>query len=742
MTALAHTGARRRPWRASATILLLAALAATLVGFKPSLTPPALHPRELALGAAQAEVLIDTNASQLAAIPPASTDGTKQAAQVAVNYALYLQSDHATAVLGEAVGLHGRSVAASGPFTLLLGREAFTTAKRPTPPDPILVDHDYRLLLDVDGERPMLTIYAQAPSVHAAITLVDSARSLLQRHSREQPAGPPANAETVVVRELGPVVGGLVGRGARWQLMLFAFLLVVALGASLLFALRARRLRGVRGATAAPALDRLDDEPAHSDDWPHTTRVLPWALAGFMVMLFLTPFDAIKLPVSLPLSSTPDRPVLIALVMLWLLSLMILSGAARPRLRLTSVHFAVLALFGVCCVGVALNGHALANMDELSLVAKKLALLASYIAFFFVVASTIRPREVPRYAALMVGLGVTVAIATIVEYRLHYNVFYTLWGKLLPVAVPSDLDAPDSIGRLTIYGPTSQPLELAALLAMVLPFAVIGSSDAATRRRRVLYSLAIGLLLAGGLATSRKTSIVAPVGAIALLMIFRPRTIIRSLAGLAIVLGVVVHFTSPGALGSVITQLEPGHVNNVLTTTDRTARYDAVRPDVLSHPLFGRGYESYDPHKYRILDNQYLGLLITTGLLGVLAYLGIFVTMMNAARRTIRGADPRRASLALAAFAAVGVIALSSALFDVLSFPHVPYLLFFIGAMILALREHSPASQPVRRAVAPPPPLPLGDAAAALEGPPMPAHDGDFEPSEPARRDREAVPVA
>src|ERR1700710_2870210 len=175
MTALAHTGARRRPWRASATILLLAALAATLVGFKPSLAPPALHPRKLALGAAQAEVLIDTHASQLAGIPPASTDGTKQAAQVAGNYALYLQSDHATAVLGEAVGLHGRSVAASGPFTLLLGREAFTTAKQLTPPNPILVDHDYRLLLDVDGERPMLTIYAQAPSVHAAITLVDRA---------------------------------------------------------------------------------------------------------------------------------------------------------------------------------------------------------------------------------------------------------------------------------------------------------------------------------------------------------------------------------------------------------------------------------------------------------------------------------------------------------------------------------------------------------------------------------------
>jgi hypothetical protein len=64
----------------------------------------------------------------------------------------------------------------------------------------------------------------------------------------------------------------------------------------------------------------------------------------------------------------------------------------------------------------------------------------------------------------------------------------------------------------------------------------------------------------------------------------------------------------------VISQLGPGHFNSVLTTTDRTARYDAVRPDVLNHLLLGRGYQRYDPHKYRILDNQYLDLLITVGL--------------------------------------------------------------------------------------------------------------------------------
>jgi O-antigen ligase len=227
---------------------------------------------------------------------------------------------------------------------------------------------------------------------------------------------------------------------------------------------------------------------------------------------------------------------------------------------------------------------------------------------------------------------------------------------------------------------------------MVLPFAVMGAIDAPTRRRRMLNAIAIGLLLAGGVATSRKTSLVAPVGAILLLMAYRPRAVLRSLGGLALVLGVLVHFTSPGALGSVVEQLEPGHVNGVLTTTDRTARYDAVQPDVLRHLLLGRGFQSYDPHKYRILDNEYLGLLITTGALGALSYVAILIAIMSLAHAEIRDAerhgDGRRASLALAGLASVGVIALASALFDVLAFPHVPYLLFFVAALIIALRRN------------------------------------------------------
>jgi O-antigen ligase len=726
-------GRRLRPLRPLLALLALAGLAALLAGYSPSLAPPGLHPRGVELGAAQAQVLVDGRESMLTGDQPITEYRSYLAAQLALNYALYLQSDGATAALGRDLGLGDRSVAASGPFTLLLNRTNYAR-EAPTLPEPRSVDHRYRLLLDVDGARPLLSLYAQAPTVRAALALVRDARALLQRHVTQlQAAHPLPSALTVVLRPLGPAIGGRVDPGVRWQLMIFAFLLVLVVGGSLLWAWRRRRTRLTVERLNAASLDRLAEPPVgREDDWPHTRRVLPWGLAFFMAMLFLVPIDAISLPVHLPINGTLDRPVVVALAMLWLASLALLSGAARPRMKLGRVHFMAILFLAVCLGSVALNGQALSNMHELSLAIKKLGLLLSYIVFFFIAASALRPREVPRFAALMVGLGVVVALGTIVEFRMHYNVFYELWGKLFPITYPEQFDQVDEIGRLTVYGPTLQPLELAGMLALVLPFAILGALDAPKRSRRVLYAIAVGLLLAGGVATSRKTSLVVPAAVLLILIAYRPRPMLGFTLRIGVPLLLIVHLASPSALGSVVGELEPGHLNSALTTTDRTARYDAVAPDILRHPLIGRGYESYEPQKYRILDNEYLDLLITVGLIGTLCYLALIATMLSAAHRTIRGPDPRRASLALAAFTTIAAIAIASALFDVLSFPHVPYLLFFVAAMILALREPSPAGEPAGAALA----QPLGHVGP---GPaPSATNSADENPPAPVR-EREPV---
>src|SRR5262249_36384956 len=158
--------------------------------------------------------------------------------------------------------------------------------------------------------------------------------------------------------------------------------------------------------------------------------------------------------------------------------------------------------FAICLLSIIANGEALVNLDELQLTIKKMALLASYLIFFVIVASSVRPREVPRYAAFMVGLSLITAVGAILEYRLRINPFYSWTAKILPfpIDVPGDIFSRDSLGRLTVYGPTSQPLELATILGMTVPWAFVGALES-KGRKRVLYALAIGILLAGAMST-------------------------------------------------------------------------------------------------------------------------------------------------------------------------------------------------------------------------------------------------
>ena len=72
-----------------------------------------------------------------------------------------------------------------------------------------------------------------------------------------------------------------------------------------------------------------------------------------------------------------------------------------------------------------------------------------------------------------------------------------------------------------------------------MPIALVGIIGSPTRRRRILYGLAIVVLLAAMFATQRKSALLAPVAVIATLAYFRRRELL-SLAPLGLVIGVMV----------------------------------------------------------------------------------------------------------------------------------------------------------------------------------------------------------
>lgn len=434
-----------------------------------------------------------------------------------------------------------------------------------------------------------------------------------------------------------------------------------------------RRNQLARPALAAPA--------SRTADWPHTTRLLPWALFGFLAMVWLLPFDSIALPAGLPVDATLDRVFLALLAGAWLIS----SAIREDRSARTSLlHWAFAIFTALAILSVVVHGESLVRVGGLDLAIKQLALLSSYGVFFALTASIVRPAEIPKLITAMIALACVTAIGLIVEYRLGTNVFHDWIGPLFPGYVrPVGLGTVDSIGRKQIFGPATQPLAASVMLAMALPFAFAWLIKAKERRRRLLYAAVVMLLIGGALATQKKTSMVGPAVVVVVLAAYRPRDMLR-LAPLAIVLIGVVHLTAPGAIGGVIDQFSPNSVTKVNTTKDRLGDYDAIKPDLADNPLIGRGFGSYDQIHHRILDNQYLTLAIGVGLLGLLSYLAIFgAAFINAHPVARSGGD--RAPPAIGAVAAIAVALVAGALLDFFSFPQLAYLFCFAAAIAFVL---------------------------------------------------------
>jgi O-Antigen ligase len=407
------------------------------------------------------------------------------------------------------------------------------------------------------------------------------------------------------------------------------------------------------------------------DAWPRTTRLLPWSLAAFLAMLFLVPFDAATLPV--------DRPFLVAIAGLWVLALAAVRGNGRPRLRGSLLHGAIAFFVITAIVSILINSETLALHGELGLGVKKVMLLLSFVAVFAIVSSTIRPREARSFIPLVVGLGCVAAAAAIWEFRTGYNVFYELVGRFVPggLELPSIATEDDSAGRIPVLGPTTHPLALTQLLVMIVPFAVVGGLYADSRKRRVLYVVATLILLAGVFSTQRKTGPIVLAAGLGTLFLFRPRRLLRAApAGALLVLAIPL--IAPSAIGSVRDQLAPDRAVGAVSSRDRLSDFDAIGPEVLNHPAVGRGWQTYEPERYRVLDNEYLAILIGNGWVGVAAFVLMLIAALIVCARAIRTDDPERAPPALAAAAAVVTVAVASATFDTIAFVVVPYAFFFL----------------------------------------------------------------
>jgi hypothetical protein len=574
----------------------------------------------------------------------------------------------------------------------------------------------YRLELQSDPSEPTLAIYAQAPSFDAAQRLADSAslglHDFLVGVARQQ--GFPMRELPRLV-ELGSARGGIVNGSAKIMIGGLTFVTAFALTFILLLVLFRRQWRQRVRARADTSLKwRLTARGAA--DWPRTTRVLPWGVALLMAMFWLTPFDHIQLKMSTPVNITLDRIVVPLVAVLWLIARRAGPGAA-PRVRITRVHIAIGAFVAIAFLSVVLDAHYINQTGELKLATKKLPLLLSYISIFVIVASSVRPSEVSAFMKYTLVLAVICGLEIIFEYRFKTNLFVS-WSQSIfkspfEVVLDNSGSAVDSLGRRWIAGPAGSGVEVVTMMSMVLPIAVLGTLNAKTGKRKAMYGLALAILFAAMFATERKSSLIAPAAVMLTLLYFRRRELL-SLAPLGLVIVVLVTAVSPGAIRGVVNQFVRSDNTHVATVSDRTADYDAVRPDLWTHLAFGRGYGTYDHNTYRTLDSEILGLSIETGVLGLAAFLMIPISLILFARKTVALRHPRWSPPALCGVAAGVCLLVVSTLYDLIGFPHGTCVFLYTAALVVVVVRRAPERN---RELEPPPDY--ENAIQARRGPPL-----------------------
>ena len=435
------------------------------------------------------------------------------------------------------------------------------------------------------------------------------------------------------------------------------------------------------------------------DVWPHTGRALPWLLAAFLAMLFLVPVAGVKFDVPTPIAATPDRVLIVVMAIAWIMAS--LRGPVGPKLQRPVLFLASIGVFlAVVCASLALNAAEIARAELVSITQGRVVMLAGFAFVAVYAASVVRPAEVRNFGLLLVVLASAMAFGVIAERRIGVNVFYEVIAKPL-TAVASVLPTPTETNpdpaladRKVIVGPTEHGLAVTAMLALVMPFAIAGL----TRARggtRWWYALSIALMLGGALSTERKTGVVAPVVAGLVFVAYRPRLVVRMVPLLLVMLA-FIKVTAPGALGTVT---ELASATTSTSTAGRSDDFSAITPELLAHPLIGSGYGSRDIariYEVRILDNEYLGVMLTVGLVGVAAFLALILASAVIAHPLARARDGLRSDLALAGSASCFVFLVVNALFDSLSFSQVPYLFFLIAGLVTVLASREPAPAPAR----------------------------------------------
>ena len=429
--------------------------------------------------------------------------------------------------------------------------------------------------------------------------------------------------------------------------------------------------------------------------------LLTWRalLATTVLVVLYIPIRRYELPSSLPFHLEPYRLVVAFIAVGWVLSMLV---DPRVRFRRTPIDMPLMIFLLIVLLSLIVNGPRVRSVEGDAV--KKLMFLASFFIIYYLVASVAyRFRDVDFLARVLSGGGAVVAVFTIIESRTHYNAFAHL-HSILPFLHDTGQGTVLVRGaRLRAVASAQHPIALGAALIMLAPLAI----HRAYFHKQLRWWAVCAVLVLGALATVSRTAVVM-LGVILLVYLLLRTAQVKRLWPLALPLLVVVHVALPGTLGTLRASLFPkggliAQQQNANVGSGRIATLGpALRAEWRPNPFLGEGFgtrvtkpdDVVAVANGPILDDQWLGLLLETGLLGIAALIWVFARFLRRVGHAAKEDLTERGWLLCAITASTAAFGVGMFTYDAFSFIQVTFLFFILLGMGAALLSASPEPEP------------------------------------------------
>ena len=416
-----------------------------------------------------------------------------------------------------------------------------------------------------------------------------------------------------------------------------------------------------------------------------------WPVGFLLFVILFVPPRRYAIPAGLPFELDPYRLVVALLIVVWLLA-----ALSDPELRLRKSGLeGPLVIFALGVVGSIGSNPARVASYETDVV-KQLSVLIGYFLVFYLLINVLRTREACESAVMVLVVGCSVlAVLAVIEQKTGWSPF-THMERYLPFVEPSGLDvkaAGEAIGEgrgNRAFGSAEHPIALGAMLAMLAP---VAAALAVTRRRKI-WMVCLALLVVGSFGTLSRTPVLMMLAWGPMMMLLRWRDMKRFVP-LAVAALAVIHLVMPGTLGvlrsslnvTAIIQEQSGQPQSRLAS-GRIADLGPSLEEFSQKPVFGSGFGTRittGPRaNARLLDDQWLGTMLDTGLVGLI---GLAWLMLRFVTRTAFASLRLGADGVLVAALASAVLAYAIGMFtyDALAFTQVTLVLFILLAVGSAL---------------------------------------------------------